>query len=123
MEDVEWCMQAERYVDASLQHILSEPNISLPKVDDPTAWLHDKAAEMAKADDVALEKAVQAKGPFWQFARLHQMARSSLIRNFGFSLDRNSGRLLVFIEPLSPTRTIALNVPGFPVKKDHALVQ
>ncbi len=111
-------MQAERYVDASLQHILSEPTIPLPEVEDPVAWLHEKAADMAKADDVAVEKAVQSKSPFWQFARLHQMARSNLIRNFGFTIDRHSGRLIIFIEPLSPTRTIALNVPGFPATKD-----
>lgn len=111
-------MQAERYVDASLQHILSESDITVPpRVENPVAWVHDRAAALAQADDVALEKAVQAKDHFWQFARLHQMARSRLIRNFGFQFDSNSGRLFVFIEPLSPTRYIALKVPGIPAKK------
>lgn len=117
-------MQAERYVDASLQHILAEPNITVPsRVQNPINWVHERAAEFARIDDAGLEKMVQSKAPLWQFARLHQMARSRLIRNFGFQFDSNSGRLFFIIEPLSPMRHIALNVPGIPANKDRPLVQ
>lgn len=111
-------MQAERYVDASFQHILSEPDITVPEgTENPFAWAQERNAFFCRSDDAALEKMVQTREPLWQFARLHQMARSSLIRNFGFQFDSNSGRLFLVIEPLSPMRHIALNVPGIPAKK------
>jgi hypothetical protein len=116
--DVDWCMQAERFVEANLKHILSDPNLAVPEGADPVTWLHDKAAALAVADDKIIETMVLRREPFWQFAKLHQMTRQSLIKNFGFRLDSISARLYIFIEPLSPSRIIALNVPGIPVTKD-----
>ena len=116
--DVDWAMAAERYVDANIQHIMSEPNMVVPEVEDKIGWLHHRVETLAHADDETIQKIIKSKGSFWQFAQLYDMARSGIIRNFSFRLDSDSGRLLIFIEPLSSTRLMALNVPGLPGKKD-----
>lgn len=110
----------DRYLDAELKYVLSDPNITMPsKCTDVQEYLQETYTRFSGMKELELDKVVRDHEPCWQIASMFRLAKSNLIENF--SVNINSNKLSITVRPHNPARFIQFDILGGAVQPAKSL--